>query len=208
MHFPDGICRAQQEEVNNNTFIPIYLCGREAEEWSWVSGLPGQDAVSLLLCSTELRHVVSQPGLFWAAVLQWRAWGSLGWTLNASARGSADFVMVHTELELISPSGCKCICSPTVQASEEHSSLGAAPDSSWSCAFCWEPCRAGNSARARKRHHSSSSTPAVLEIGWLRANLVQCLQLRAWYQGAQYSTDGETGTHRLVQGHAAGWWQS
>jgi len=30
---------------------------------SWVSGLPGQGAGSLLLCSTELRRVVGQPGL-------------------------------------------------------------------------------------------------------------------------------------------------
>lgn len=49
-------------------------------------------------------------------------------TLNASAGSSADFGMVHTELELISPSGCKCLCSLTLQASEELASLGAAPD--------------------------------------------------------------------------------
>lgn len=79
-------------------------------------------------------------------------------TLNASAGGSADFGMVHTVLELITPSGCKCICSPAIQASEELSSLGLATrvklvlhfciaQPTKYCAFCWEPCRAGHRDR-------------------------------------------------------------
>lgn len=39
-----GVCRAQQEEVNNDTLITIYLYGEEAEEQHWLSDLPGQHA--------------------------------------------------------------------------------------------------------------------------------------------------------------------